>query len=237
MRRLKRFRAEEVAPPARDVLRRLELPADAPITSALGGLIRQARARFLDVADPLGVAEVISHEEMAVVYFGEGRNATESPLERVAADAEQLALFVATVGQQLSTDVAQAFVSGDPAYGLVLDAFASEGASQLACRLGADLQQALRARGDITPEAVVLPYSPGFCGWHVSGQRALFAALNTETIGVSLGRSCMMSPMKSIAGVFAAGPPSIHRFRPDYAFCADCTTRDCLARMAAVETA
>ena len=82
-------------------------------------------------------------------------------------------------------------------------------------------------RGD---EARVLPYSPGYCGWHVSGQRALFAYLDAGEIGVTLNASCLMNPLKSVSGVLAAGPPDIHRFAPTYACCAECRNRTCLGR-------
>ncbi len=234
MRSLKRFPAAKIAPTRADVLRRMEMPADAPVSPILEGLINAALVRFLDVANAVGIAEPISQEEFATVYYGEGRNAESTPLEVIAPRAERLALFVVTVGQPLTDEIDQSFVSGDPAFGLVLDAFASEGANRLVHRLGADLLEASRRRGRVSDAAVVLPYSPGYCGWHVSGQRALFAAINANIVGVTLGRSCLMSPMKSVSGVFVAGAPQVHRFRPDFAFCDECSTRDCLARMASV---
>jgi hypothetical protein len=235
VRSIKRFPSTEIAPPRADVLRRMEMPAGAPVSPALEGLMNAALLRFMDVADPLGVAEPISHGEFATVYYGDGRNAPDTPLELIATRAERLALFVVTVGQRLSDEIGRAFVSGDPALGLVLDAFASEGVNRLTYRLGADLLDTARRRGRLSAEAVVLPYSPGYCGWHVSGQRTLFEVVNAAMIGVSLGGSCLMSPMKSVSGVFVAGPPQVHRFRPDYAFCDECATRECLARMASVK--
>jgi hypothetical protein len=236
VRRVKRFPATDVAPVRSDVVRRMEMPAGAPISPALDGLMNAALVRFLDIADPVGVAEPISREEFATIYHGEGRNAPVTPLDSVAAGAERLALFVVTVGQGLSDEIARAFVSGDPAFGLVLDALASEGANRLAYRLGADVLEASRKRGHVSGEAVLLPYSPGYCGWHVTGQRALFGAINAHMIGVSLGRSCLMSPMKSVSGVFVTGPPQVHRFRPEYAFCDECPTRECLSRMASLKS-
>ena len=50
----------------------------------------------------------------------------------------------------------------------------------------------------------------------MSGQRALFACLQPEAIGVTLNASCLMDPLKSVSGVLAAGPADIHRFAPGY---------------------
>jgi hypothetical protein len=234
MHRLKRFHAAEIVPCRRDVLRRMEMPADAAISPELETILAGALARFLEIADPVGLVDSISCEEFSEIYRGEGRNAPATPLQTIAVRAERLSLFVATVGQPLSDEIGEAFVSGDPAFGLVLDALATEGVNRLAYRLGADALECERNARRVSREAVVLPYSPGSCGWHMSGQRALFGAIKSGTIGVSLGRSCLMSPIKSVSGVFVAGPPHVHRVRPRYAFCDECATRECLSRMASL---
>jgi hypothetical protein len=43
-----------------------------------------------------------------------------------------------------------------------------------------------------------------------------------------------MEPLKSISGIMAVGPPEIHEFDDDYAFCSECGTRDCRRRIAKV---
>ena len=63
----------------------------------------------------------------------------------------------------------------------------------------------------------VLRYSPGYCGWHVSGQINLFNTLTPEKIGITLGESCLMNPLKSVSGVLVAGPPNIHISTPTVA--------------------
>src|SRR5450759_3682893 len=80
----------------------------------------------------------------------------------------------------------------------------------------------------------VLAYSPGYCGWHVSGQRALFGFLRPEEIGITLNWSCLMQPLKSISGVLVVGPGHIHRFHPTYSFCERCQEKQCRDRMASV---
>jgi hypothetical protein len=111
----------------------------------------------------------------------------------------------------------------------MLDAVASGAADRLT--------QLLAARFPAAPDGgdgrgrVTLGYSPGYCGWHVSGQRALFAYLGADAIGVTVNESCLMHPLKSVSGVLAAGPPGIHRFTPGYEFCTDCRNRTCLGRL------
>ncbi len=83
-------------------------------------------------------------------------------------------------------------------------------------------------------EKCALAYSPGYCGWHVSGQNALFSVLEPEQIGVSLGTGCMMRPLKSVSGVLVAGGPEIHDFDPAYTCCSGCDTLECRERIARI---
>ncbi len=83
----------------------------------------------------------------------------------------------------------------------------------------------------------VLPYSPGYCGWDLSGQRQLFAQLQPDAIGISLNDSCLMQPMKSVSGVFVAGEGEIHEFVNEYDFCSLCTTMACRRRLKSLTAA
>ena len=82
-----------------------------------------------------------------------------------------------------------------------------------------------------TNRFAVLRYSPGYCGWHVSGQGKLFDYLRPERIGLSLRTSFLMEPLKSVSGVLVAGPKEIHEFSASYDFCSRCDTRGCRQRI------
>ncbi len=81
---------------------------------------------------------------------------------------------------------------------------------------------------------LVLTYSPGYCGWHITGQRALFARLKPEEIGMKLTASCLMRPLKSVSGVVLAGERAAHAFDDTYPFCDECAGRPCRARIASL---
>jgi hypothetical protein len=80
----------------------------------------------------------------------------------------------------------------------------------------------------------VLPYSPGYCGWHVSGQAKLFEVLRPQRIGISLNASHLMVPLKSVSGVLVAAEPEVHDFDIDFEFCSDCADQECRGRIQAV---
>ena len=81
---------------------------------------------------------------------------------------------------------------------------------------------------------VFLRYSPGYCGWDITGQRKLFHALRPEEIGITLRESCLMEPLKSISGVLVAARPEDHRFDNTYQFCRTCSTQTCRSRIAEI---
>jgi hypothetical protein len=90
--------------------------------------------------------------------------------------------------------------------------------------------------GGAPPGDVFLRYSPGYCGWDITGQRQLFQALRPEEIGITLRESCLMEPLKSISGVLVAARPEVHRFDNNYPFCSACTTQTCRSRITAIDS-
>ncbi len=226
--------AEESLPGRGEVLRLQGVPAQLDLPPRIGALLEAALAAYREIAEPRALIGGISREEFREVHRGEGRNAPETPLETVLAGAERLALFVATVGGAVTTRIHDLFGSNEPALAAMLDSVASAAADRLTVLLGAlppGPEGGAGANG-----ARALAYSPGYCGWHVSGQRALFAFLDPGEIGVTLNPSCLMEPLKSVSGVLVAGPSGIHRFAPAYPFCRECRDQPCRARNAAFST-
>jgi hypothetical protein len=219
--------------PNLEVLMRRET-GGATAPHRLARLFEQAMAEFDRLATPRGLMREVSVEEFHDIYRGAGRNAAETPLDEIYPEAQRLALFAATVGDAASDQIDVLFKQGEPALGYALDVIASEATTMLADTLALRFLALLRGRQTIHDDARVLPYSPGYCGWHISGQRRLFEALHAGKIGIALGGSFLMRPLKSVSGVLVAGPPAIHRFRPVYPFCDDCTTHECRSRMASV---
>jgi hypothetical protein len=112
----------------------------------------------------------------------------------------------------------------------MLDGVASAGAEHLSSVMAKRYEEIVISALKGHSTARVLPYSPGYCGWHISGQRRLFAALKPQTIGITLNSSCLMQPLKSVSGVLVAASPEDHDIEPAYSFCVDCTTQECRDR-------
>ena len=48
-------------------------------------------------------------------------------------------------------------------------------------------------------------FSPGYCGWHLSGQKSLFALMGGSPSDIRLSDVCLMTPMKSVSGIIGIG--------------------------------
>lgn len=231
MRRRFEWSPPESVPERAEVLRLQGLPAGHEASPRIVSLLDSAFDAYLDVCEPRAIVDEISPQAFADVYRGEGRNDPETPLARIYPRADRLALFVATVGELVTARIRELFARNEPALAAMLDSVASAAADHMADMLG----QRYLAEAGIDPagESVALPYSPGYCGWHVSGQRRLFERLEPGEIGVSLNASFLMHPLKSVSGVIVAGPGRIHRFSPAYSFCGECVDKPCRTRIAA----
>ncbi len=221
----------DVTPRPGAVLERLGIPVDLPVPARLAPLFDEAAVRFAEHARPAGILAEVSGEEFAAVYRGEGRNAARSVVADIAPRAEHLALFAVTIGAGVSEALRRCFAEHEYALASVLDAMASAAADGAADVVEHRYEARLMAAGWAAADGAVLRYSPGYCGWDVTGQRRLFARLQPGAIGLTLTDSCLMQPLKSVSGVLIAGPRKIHHFATAYPFCDACATRTCRERL------
>ena len=228
------FSLDEAAPDRTAVLAGQGIPPGHAVAERIDVLYAAASALLAAAARPRGVLLEISAAGFAAVHAGEGASAAATPVGAIHGRAEHLALFAVTLGEEVSREIARRFAAHDLALAVMLDAAASVAADNLAGLIEQRYAAALADAGALPATSAVLRYSPGYCGWHVSGQRRLFAALRPERIGISLGSSCLMQPLKSVSGVLIAGPREIHLFSDSYPCCDECATHDCRERQRAL---
>lgn len=224
----------KAAPTPAVVLRTQGVPDSHPVSEQVAALVEKAILLYESLAEPRGMVAEISVSEFQEVYRGEGRNSLPAPLPGIVKKAEALALFAATVGDPVSDRIQELFDENDPATACMLDGIGSDRAETAATLLAEAFLDSLLSKGAVDREARVLPYSPGYCGWHVTGQKRLFAFLDPGQIDISLNESCLMSPIKSVSGVLVVGRPEIHDFENDFDFCLDCASWECRSRIASL---
>jgi hypothetical protein len=139
-------------------------------------------------------------------------------------NATAAAVFTATAGPGLEAWSRELIRQGDVMAGYLADAAASEAVEKASERIQALVGEEARKEGlEITNR-----YSPGYCGWPLTDQHALFSLLPPGFCGVSLTGSSLMIPLKSVSGIIGLGRSV--RFNP-YP-CALCAMEDCFKRRA-----
>ena len=225
------FSPDEVKPTREAVFENQGIPPGITVSGPVDSICEQALAMLAKTAVPTGITEEIAAAEFEQVYQGEGRNDPSTPVGGIFERADHLALFTVTIGERPAEEIARLFDENEFALASMLDAAASaaaDNAAELAERRYGDV---LRGDGWGAPDGGVLRYSPGYCGWHVSGQRKLFDYLGPEEIGVTLTNRFLMQPLKSVSGVIIAAHRDVHKFAASFPFCRECDTRECRKRI------
>jgi hypothetical protein len=177
-------------------------------------LFGEAERIFREYAEPAGIVADISKSEFIEIYKGESRNEKRAPLAEISERADYLALFAVTIGQAIHDKINELFEHKELTLGIMLDAAASAAAEMAADAVERNYLERLRVENRVANSAAVLRYSPGYCGWHISGQKK-------------------MTPLKSISGVLLTGKKEIHIIEDDYSFCSQCKTHSCQQRIRA----
>jgi hypothetical protein len=235
MRRIIQLDVDDVVPTAAEVLEDQGMAGRTHVPARIHALLDSALELFRQLAEPVGLLEDFPIPDFERIYNGNGMNSPEGPVPAIVPKAEGLALFAATLGNSLVAKSSELFAKGGPALGFMLDAVNSSGAERLGKLTGDRFLQYMPEEKRRAKELKVQYYSPGHCGWHISGQAKLFQALRPEEIGITLNASWAMQPVKSISGILVAGSLDIHRFQAIFSFCKECKEHKCLQRLKILE--
>jgi hypothetical protein len=200
----------------------------------IGDICQTALGYLQETAATVAVTSEISLPEFIDVFEGEGLNEAETPVGEILEEADSLLLFAVTLGKDTSNRISALFETNDFALGCMLDAAASAAADKAAALIEQRYAQSLAAGGWNLESGAALRYSPGYCGWNISGQKKLFEYLKPEQIGLTLRPSYLMEPLKSVSGVVLAGPREMHEFDPSFPSCNSCETYSCRDRIRAL---
>lgn len=225
---------EDSIPTSGAMLRAQSVPSSAHGDETLRDLCEQGIAIFRELAQPVGIYASITQQEFDTIYHGAGANHSTTPLPPIVQASDHIAIYCVTLGLTICDKIAQLFEESNFALASMLDSAASVGAELTSEFVQREFQRKLDDGNTGDTPASVMPFSPGYCGWHVSGQHALFDFLHPEEIGVTLNSSCLMQPLKSISGLFVAGAIDIFDFDDDFPFCNACRNRSCRQRIASL---
>jgi hypothetical protein len=122
-------------------------------------------------------------------------------LDRLAT-ARYIVAFAVTIGAEIGLRIRGLAEQGASVEAYMLDFIAGLAADNVAEAVQRRAETDAATRGLGCTER----FSPGYCGWPVAAQKTLFSLLPPNPCGISLNASSMMTPEKSVSGVFGTGP-------------------------------
>ena len=113
--------------------------------------------------------------------------------------SERFALFAATAGNSFQQYQDELKIENDMLKIYVADTIGS----RIAEEAGDYMEKMLEK--EIGKLRHTNRFSPGYCGWHLSGQKEIFRLLGGNPCGINLSDSSLMKPIKSISGIIGIG--------------------------------
>lgn len=201
-------------PPREELYRHLGYSKGAVPADRLSSRIEQVIAEAQSCIRPRGVFSLYSLGAHTPNSLSFGGCEIKGQVAEFMATAERIAVFVVTVGREITGRATKFGERGDALAQWILDAFGSWAAEAATDAL----MQRIRLHAAEGQE-LTLRYSPGYCGMGVDQQRTLFRMVQADAIGVKLLPSMLMFPLKSVSGIVGLGPKdavSAYRAPCDY---------------------
>jgi len=189
--------------------------------------LTKAHDLFCRTAVPVAVVKDVTYPQFQTIYLGHGKNEPRTPLNDIMTKEAVYFLFALTLGSGVSKQISNLFSKGEYLLGHLFDLVCSIGIEAFADDVIKKYFTREVSRGTLKDSDIMLRYSPGYCGWHITAQKMLHEKLQSGDIGISLTEAFYMKPMKSISGVFIGCYPSMHDFNKNYPFCDTCRTKTC----------
>ncbi len=231
MREILKIPHDAVIPDVEEVMKLQGIPSDSILPPKITDLYKRAFSIFIETKDPKGLIGEVSATDLENILTIAGGNIINSVISSMFKKGTNLALFVFTLGTEISDTINNLFAKNEFALGSMLDSIASASADRGGEYGEKFFLNYLRDLGSVSPDHRALMYSPGYCGWDITGQKKLFRYLKPGDIGISINESSLMTPIKSISGVIISGKKDIHYLKEDFDFCKTCTGKNCRERI------
>ena len=193
-----------LSPQMTDIFRALGYPREVTPPSAQVGMIERLVADALPHLHPRGTYALYAVAGQDPHSVTIGGSVIKGSIGEFLQGANRIAVFMVTVGSEISRMAEASCQAGDPFSGWALDAIGSWGAEAAADALMKSLQRHL-----VNNESLTMRYSPGYCGMDLRQQQNLFRLVPAESIGITLLPSQLMQPMKSVSGIVGLGPKEL----------------------------
>lgn len=138
---------------------------------------------------------------------------------------QKVIVFLVTIGKMLDQKIKTLMNQKRLTEAYLLDSIGSVAVEEAVADLQGIIDEDLQSHHKKTS----LRFSPGYCDWKLEEQKKIFYILDTALIDVELSPSCLMSPRKSISGIFGIG--NERDMKDDKTNpCYSCELENCIAR-------
>lgn len=169
----------------------------------------------------------INSVKKGAVHLEKGLEFKSPKLSRTLKNCKEIVCYIATLGSNVEGEIKRLMDEKHLAEAYILDAMASVATDNMVATFHQRMKGKYKRRG----KQVTLCFSPGYCDWPVTEQKKLFKLIDSQDVEVELNDSCLMTPRKSISGVFGI-QSDYENGKTPYIPCWDCKKEDCSARRA-----
>jgi hypothetical protein len=188
-------------------------------------------ARLEDLAAPWLVYRTfpVDSVDNGGITLARGTRFKSPKIANTMAEADWICCFVATIGGDIDREIDRCMAEDCYADAYVLDAMGSIAAEDVVEQFHRRMENRLQEED----RGVTLRFSPGYCDWAIQQQRDLFALFaDADPMDVTLTDTCLMSPRKSVSGIFGILPQGSQSDTGPYNPCNECPKTNCIARRA-----
>ena len=121
---------EDVYPSKKDVFKAMGIPVGAQVKAETEDIYERAYELFTELIQPRGIYRIIAESDFINVYHGEGKNDPVTPLTSIYPEADRMALYVFTLGKEISDKISKLIDEKEFPLGFMLDRIASESADK-----------------------------------------------------------------------------------------------------------
>ena len=134
--------------------------------------------------------------------------------------------FIATIGDGIENEMSRLTAQNRLSDAFIVDTMGSLLVEGLVNQFQQEMQSRYRQQG----KATSLRFSPGYCDWSIEEQKKIFDLFDEDFLEVKLSDTCLMSPRKSISGVFGISSKGSSGWVSTYNPCRECSKKDCTER-------
>ncbi|CAN2042027.1 AdoMet activation domain-containing protein [Candidatus Magnetomoraceae bacterium gMMP-15] len=147
-------------------------------------------------------------------------------LSRAMTGCNEIISFIATIGPEIEKDIAILTKNGKISTAFILNSMGSLTVENMVAQFWENKKLKYQSQG----RGVSLRFSPGYCDWPLNEQKKLFSLCDSNKMRVKINNFFLMSPCKSISGVFGISDHENASRVSNYLPCDECKKTDCKER-------